>query len=204
MSTDRPRAAGGAHPRHAPAPARRHGRVPGRARLERYVDHAGVAAGRGQPRRPAAPLPDQERPRARGRRAPRPTPAGRSSQAAGGRAAHRPAPHPRRPGDARASTSPARCSPPRSSCGSRPAPTPRSGWPSARSSSGSAARRTARTVELLGFDESRARGPRAGAGHPRPGPRPRPGQHDHRRHRPPRPDPRRLGRRSSTTRGPGG
>ena len=66
--------------------------------------------------------------------------------------------------------------------------------PSARSSSGSAARRTARTVELLGFDESRARRPRAGAGHPRPGPRARAGEHDHRRHRPPQPDPRRSGR----------
>ena len=44
----------------------------------------------------------------------------------------------------------------------------------------------------------RAGRPRAGAGHPRPGPRPRPGQHDHRRHRPPRPDPRRVGRTSST------
>ena len=44
--------------------------MPGRARLARHVDHAGRRAGRGQPRRPAAPLPDQERPGDRGRRAP--------------------------------------------------------------------------------------------------------------------------------------
>ena len=53
------------------APARGDRRVPGRARLERYVDHAGLAAGRSQPGRPAAPLPDEERPRPRRGRAPR-------------------------------------------------------------------------------------------------------------------------------------
>ena len=116
-----------------------------------------------------------------------------SSRAAAAELPTGPPPHPRRAGDARRRTSPARCSPPPSSCGSRPAPTPRCARPSARSSSGSAGRRTAPTVELLGVDESRARRPRAGAGHPRPGPRARPGQHAHRRHRAPQPDPRPRG-----------
>ena len=44
--------------------------LPGRARLRGHVDHAGLRAGRGQPGRPAAPLPDQERPGRRRRRAP--------------------------------------------------------------------------------------------------------------------------------------
>ena len=55
-------------------------RVPGRARLERYVDHARLPAGRRQPRRPAPPLPDQGRPGAgRGRAPDRRTPARRCS-----------------------------------------------------------------------------------------------------------------------------
>ena len=90
----------------------------------RYVDHAGLRAGRGQPGRPAAPLPDQERPGRRRRRAPHRGARARSSRAAAAGAADRAAAHPRGPRDARATTSPRRCSPPRSSSGSRPAPTP--------------------------------------------------------------------------------
>ena len=84
-----------------------------------------------------------------------------------------------------ATTSPRRSSPPRSSCGSRPAPTSaarrgRAAGAAGRPRDAPADRRAARRRRVA------ARRPRAGAGHPRPGPRPRPGQHDHRRRPPPR------------------
>ena len=77
--THRSRAAGGAQPRHAPAAPRGGHRLPGRGRLRGYVDHAGLPARRGQPWRTAAPLPDQERPGHRRRRAPEPGPPPRSA-----------------------------------------------------------------------------------------------------------------------------
>ena len=64
------RAAGGAHPGDAGAAAGGDRRLPGRAGLRgTSTTLVSERAGR-QPRRPAAPLPDQERPRRRGRRAP--------------------------------------------------------------------------------------------------------------------------------------
>ena len=61
-STTRPGAAERAQPGDAAAAARGHRRLPGRARLERHVHHAGLAAGGREPGRAAAPLPDEERP----------------------------------------------------------------------------------------------------------------------------------------------
>ena len=134
-------APGGAHPGDARPAARGHRRLPGRARLRRYVDHAGLRAGRGQPRRPAAPLPDQERPGRGRRRAPHRGPrrgaAGRRRRAAARRSAA-----PARCSRCSPTTSPRRSSAPRSSSGWRPAPTRRCSRRSSRSSSGSAARRT--------------------------------------------------------------
>ena len=154
-------------------------------------------AGRGQPRRPAAPLPDQERPG--GRRGRAPQRAARRRARGGGRGGCRPGGGaPARCSRCSPTTSPGRCSPPRSSSGSPPAPTRRCTRRSRRSSSGSAARRTGITVELLGVDESRpgvrelvqatldlVRGLGLANTH-------------HRRHRPPRPDPRPAGRAPST------
>ena len=54
-------------------------------------------------------------------------------------------------------TSPARCSPPRSSCGSRPAPTRRCTRPSYPSSSGSGREAHRIAVDALGVDEDRPR-----------------------------------------------
>ena len=130
------------------------GRLPGRARLRRYVDHAGLRARRGQPRRPAAPLPDQERPGRRGRRAP--DRGARRRAGGGGRAAaDRTAAHPRGAARCSATTSPPRSSPRRSSCGSPPAPT-RPCCAAVAPLEQRVGRETHRlTVELLGADESR-------------------------------------------------
>ena len=67
----------------------------GRARLERHVDHAGLAAGRRQPRRPAPPLPDQGRPGAGRGRAPDRRRATRSSSRRRAALPTRRRPHPR-------------------------------------------------------------------------------------------------------------
>ena len=157
--------------------------MPGRARLERYVDHAGLRAGRGQPGRPAAPLPDQERPgdrrgRAphRGARAPssaRPRPAlptgrrrTRAVLADARRPLHRAGLHRR----ARAvGRRPHRRAAARGGGAAGAAGRPR-GAP--------AHRRAARRRRVP------ARRPRARAGHPRPGPRARAGQHHQRRRAP--------------------
>ena len=99
-----------------------------------------------------------------------------------------------------ATTSPRRSSPPRSSCGSPPAPTPtllrrgRAARAAGRPRDAPAHRRAARRRRVP------ARRARAGAGHPRPGPRPRPGRHHLRRRPPARPDPRPVGATPSTTR----
>ena len=61
--------AGRAHRRHPRQAARRHRRVPGRARLRPHVHHRDLPPGRRVPRRPAAPLPDQGRPGVGGGRA---------------------------------------------------------------------------------------------------------------------------------------
>ena len=98
-------------------------------------------AGRGQPGRPAAPLPDQERPGRRRRRAPHRG----ARRRAGGRGRGRCRPGrgaPARCCRCSPTTSPRRSSPPRSSSGSPPAPTRRCSRRSRRWSSGSAARRT--------------------------------------------------------------
>ena len=149
--------------------------LPGRARLRRYVDHAGLRAGRGEPRRPAAPLPDQERPGGRRRRAPD---RGPRRRAGGGRraAADRAEADPRRAADARRPLhlaglhrraralggGPHRRDPARGGRAARAAGRPRDP---------PADRRAARRRRVA------ARRARAGAGHARPGPRARPRQH---------------------------
>ncbi len=138
------------------AAARRDGRLPGRVRLGRHDHHPGRRTGRRLPGSPAAPLPDQGGAGAGGRQPPvraagggDPGRGGRRARAAGRRAGWTgwSICSPRR--------SPARCSPPRSSCGWPPAPTPtlRRALVPLEARVGREMHRLA--VDLLGADERR-------------------------------------------------
>ena len=128
--------------------------LPGRARLQRYVDHAGQRAGGG---RAGVPSCTTSRPRTtwcRRRRAPH-RGARRRARGGRGRAADRAAADPRRAPHARRPLHRRRSSPRRSSSGSPPAPT-RPCSPRSRPLEQRVGRETHRlTVELLGADESR-------------------------------------------------
>ena len=138
-------------------------------------------------------FPTKDAPRPRGRRAPERAARARSCARRRAQLPTRQAAHARGRSRCSPTTSPARCSLPPSSSGSRRGPTRRCTRPSYRLEQrvGREAHRIA--VDALGVDESRPRRARAGAGDPRPRPRARAGEHDHRRRRPPKPDPRRLG-----------
>ena len=150
-----PGSPGGAHPRHAPAPAGGLRRVPGRARLERHLDHAGLASGPGSA---GAPSCTTSRPRTTWSSPPSTHLSevrGAELEAAAAALPTGRAPHPRGAGDARRPLHRTRSSPPRSSCGSRPAPTPQLHEAVAPLEQRLGREMHRHTVELLGVDESR-------------------------------------------------
>ena len=148
-------------------------------RLQPYVDHAGVRAGRGVPGRPAAPLPDQERPGRGRRRAPDRGP-GRGPGRRRRAAPHREAADPRGAADARRPLHGTGLHRRARAVGGRPHRRDAAGRGGASGAAGRprdppAHRRAARGRRVP------PRRPRARPGDPRPGAGTRSGQHDLRR-----------------------
>ena len=191
-----PRAAAGPQPRDPGAAARGGDHLPGRARVTTPARSPWSpsapgcrAARRSTTSRPATRCSPR---RSSTSRACAPRSCGASSTTCRRTSDHR---RRRRP-DVLAVT-PARCSAPRSRCGSRRRPNRRCASRSCRSRRASAARSTASWSNLLGVDERDAGRARDRAGDARPGPRAGPGEPAHRRLAPARRGSPRSGRAPS-------